>query len=150
MRRLVADLSLPVEVVGCPTVREPDGAGPLEPQRLPHLERARRRPCSTGPSPPAGAAIAAGERDGAAVSHGDARGRRRPSRSSDLDYAAAVDAADLDEVATIVDPAGDVRLLIAAAVGRPASSTTWARTVDDHDSEQPSATSPVHSLERIG
>ena len=32
--RMAADLDLPVEVVGCPIVREPDGVGDVEPQRL--------------------------------------------------------------------------------------------------------------------
>ena len=62
------------------------------------------------------AAVAAGERAGAALARGHARRRRRPSPWSQLDYAVAVDAATLEPVEAIDDPAA-VRLLIAALVG---------------------------------
>ena len=51
VRRLAADLSLPVDVVGCPTVREPDGLALSSPQRLPDAARA-----PGGPRPAPGAA----------------------------------------------------------------------------------------------
>ena len=62
IRRLVADLDLPVRVEVCPTVREPDGLAMSEPQRAP-----RRRGPAAGARPACRArhrerAVAAGER----------------------------------------------------------------------------------------
>lgn len=115
VRRMVDDLSLPVDVIGCPTVREDDGLarssrnvylGPEERAAAPVLRRALQ----------AGAeAIGAGERDPSAV---EARMAEVVATEPlvELDYAAAVDAATLARLDPLV---GDVRLLVAARVGRP-------------------------------
>jgi pantoate--beta-alanine ligase len=115
VRRIVDDLSLPVEVVGCPTVREDDGLarssrnvylGPGERAAAPVLRRALL----------AGAeAIEAGERHPSAVEALMA-GLVAAEPLVELDYAAAVDAATLAQVDPLV---GDVRLLVAARVGKP-------------------------------
>jgi pantoate--beta-alanine ligase len=115
VRRLAADLCLPVEVVGCAIVREPDGlALSSRNVRLSAAERAAapvlRRALSAGQ-----AAVVAGARSGRTVA--DAMGAvvaREPL--VELDYAVAVDAHGLDEVDTISDLAA-VRLLLAARVG---------------------------------
>jgi pantoate--beta-alanine ligase len=114
VRRMAADLSFPVEVIGCPTVREPDGLAmssrnvylsPEERAAAPIVRRALL----------AGArAIEGGERDPEEV--------RRLLREiieleplAGLEYAEVVDAATLQPV----DPlAGDVRLLAATRFGR--------------------------------
>lgn len=115
VRRLVADLSLPVEVVACPTHREDDGLArssrnvylsPEERAAAPVLRRALD----------AGAAlIARGERDPTAV---EAEMVRVIGTEPlvDLDYAAAVEAATLASLEVL---GGEVRLLVAARVGRP-------------------------------
>ncbi len=36
VRRMTADLDFGIEIVGVPTVREPDGLGPVQPQPAPH------------------------------------------------------------------------------------------------------------------
>ena len=115
VRRLAADLCLPVEVVGCAIVREPDGlALSSRNVRLSAAERAA--------APALRRALAAGQ---AAVLAGSRSGHDVASAMSaavaleplvELDYAVAVDADGLDEVGTISDPA-DVRLLVAAQVG---------------------------------
>ena len=115
VRRLAADLCLPVEVVGCAIVREPDGlALSSRNVRLSAAERAA--------APALRRALAAGQ---AAVLAGSRSGHDVASAMSaavaleplvELDYAVAVDADGLDEVGTIWDPA-DVRLLVAAQVG---------------------------------
>jgi pantoate--beta-alanine ligase len=110
VRKMVRDLSLPVEVVGCPTVREPDGLArssrnvylsPDERAAAPVLHRALL----------AGrAAIEGGERDPAAVR---ARMEQVVAEEplAELDYAAVVDAATF----AVPEPlAGTLRLLIAA------------------------------------
>jgi pantoate--beta-alanine ligase len=148
VRRMASDLCVPVDIVGCPTVREPDGlALSSRNVRLSETERVAAQTLSRALA--AGrAAIATGERDGAAV-HTAMRAVVDHEPLVDLDYAVAVDAATLDEVTTIVDPAA-VRLLIAATVGPVRLIDNSAATIDDHDNEQQSATFHVPSLERIG
>ena len=114
IKRLVADLALPVDVVACPTVREPDGlamssrnAYLTESERAlaPILHRALRAGAS---------AIQEGERDPRSVS---ALMSEMISREPafQLDYAVAVQAADLSVPERLQD---EVRLLIAARLGR--------------------------------
>ncbi len=115
VRRMVADLSIPVEVRGCPIVREPDGLAMssrnvyLEPDQR-AAAPVLRRALDDGL-----AAIADGERSGSAIAQiMTATVAAEPL--VELDYAAAVDAATLTEAEEL---AGEVRLLIAARVGRP-------------------------------
>lgn len=114
VRKMARDLSFPVEVVGCPIVREADGLAMSsrnayltaeERAAAPVLHRALR----------AGAdAILAGERDGATVQALIA-GLVDAEPLAALDYAAVVDAATLEAVDQVV---GEVRLLTAATFGR--------------------------------
>jgi pantoate--beta-alanine ligase len=114
VRRMTADLSLPVDVVGCETVREHDGLA--RSSRNVYLTAGERaaapvlhRALLAGRD-----AIAAGARDAAAV--------RQVMVDTvateplvELDYAEVVDARTLHAV----DPlAGELRLLIAARLGR--------------------------------
>jgi pantoate--beta-alanine ligase len=150
VRRMASDLCIPVDIVGCPTVREPDGlALSSRNVRLSETERVAAQTLSRALA--AGrAAIATGERDVAAV-HTAMRAVVDHEPLVGLDYAVAVDATTLDEVTTIVEPA-TVRLLIAATVGPVRLIDNSAATIDDHANEQKSATSHIHvpSLERIG
>ncbi|HEX2033623.1 MAG TPA: pantoate--beta-alanine ligase [Chloroflexota bacterium] len=113
IRRLVADLNLPVEIVGCPTVREPDGlalssrnvylpaaARPYATVLHLALEEGRRR-------------VAAGERDAVRL--------RRAMETIlldtpevTIDYVAVVDAETLEPLDEIRHPA---HALIAARLG---------------------------------
>ena len=110
IRRLVFDLSLPIDVVGCPTIREPDGLA-LSSRNVNLTADARRAAPVLLRALQAGRqAIDEGERDSAHV--------RRVMRSVvereplvDLDYAEVVDASTF----MIPSPlAGTLRLLIAA------------------------------------
>jgi pantoate--beta-alanine ligase len=132
VRRLVADLCLPVEVVGCPIVRESDGlARSSRNERLAPGERAAASVLSRALA--AGrAALAAGERSAAALTacmrtvvEGEPLVR--------LDYAVAVDAATLEEPPILGDPAG-TRLLIAARVG-PVRLIDNSAAVEDADGD---------------
>ena len=160
VRRMASDLCLPVDVVGCPIVREPDGlALSSRNVRLSATERAAARVLPQALA--AGrAAIAAGERDGAAVAHA-MRAVADDQPLVDLDYAVAVDATTLDEVATIPDPDPDrdrgrdhdtvadtVRLLIAATVGPVRLIDNSAAVADTEGQTQIVTYNP--SLERIG
>ena len=114
VRRLTRDLSLPVEVVGCPTVREHDGLAmssrnsyltPDEREAAPVVYRALRAGV---------AAILAGERDPAAARA--LMGQIIEAEPlAQLDYAEVVDADSF----RIPDPlAGNLRLLAAVRFGR--------------------------------
>ncbi|HEX3333826.1 MAG TPA: pantoate--beta-alanine ligase [Acidimicrobiales bacterium] len=115
VRAMAADLSLPIEIVGCPIVREPDGlALSSRNVRLSEEERAAAAVLSRALAT-ARAAIATGERSGPALTR-----RMRDVVATeplvDLDYGIAVNAATLEEAVDIDDPA-TVRLLVAAEVG---------------------------------
>jgi pantoate--beta-alanine ligase len=128
IRRMARDLSFPVEVVGCETVREDDGLAlssrnayltPAERAAAPVLNRALRA---------GAAAIEAGERDADAV-----RRLLRETIAAEpavcVDYAEVVDAATLERL----DPlAGEVRLLVAAKLGK-------ARLIDNVGATAPAA-----------
>jgi len=113
VQRLAADLLPEVVIVGCPTVREPDGLALssrnvfLTPEERPHaaaLYRALRR---------AQAVLAAGEREGAALEK-EMRAELGAAPGLTIDYAAVVDAATLEPLVR-VDRAG--RALLAARLG---------------------------------
>ena len=113
VRRMVEDLSLPVWVVGCDTVREPDGlAMSSRNARLSPRQRTAARALSRALA--AGrACVARGERDTTRV----AAAMRAVLVAEPLvtpDYAAVVDPRTL-RVPPVI--AGDVRLLVAGRVG---------------------------------
>jgi pantoate--beta-alanine ligase len=113
VRRLVADLSIPAEVIGCPTVREPDGLAmssrnaylsPEDRAAAPAVHRALRAGLAT---------LEAGSRDPAAVRAAMAAVLAAEARA-ELDYAEVVDAATFQ----VPDPlVGELRLLVAARFG---------------------------------
>ncbi len=117
VRRMAADLSFPVEVIGCPIVREPDGLAlssrnayltPDQREAAPVLQRALK----------AGAAsVRAGERDPAIVCTlvGEIIAAEP---ETELDYVALVDPATLEPPAADLEP-GTYRLLTAARFGLP-------------------------------
>jgi pantoate--beta-alanine ligase len=114
IRRMAADLSFPVDVVGCPTVREADGLAMSSRNAYLTVEERAAAPVVHWALVAGAAAIAAGERDPARV-RALVADLIRAEPLADLDYAEVVDAATLQEV----DPlAGKLRLLAAARFGR--------------------------------
>jgi pantoate--beta-alanine ligase len=115
VRRLVADLSLPVTIVGCPTVRDPDGLA-LSSRNV-RLSPDERAAAVVLPR-----ALAAGQSllaRGTGFSSSVAEAMRAVVEAEplvQLDYAVAVGAEDLVAREVIADPS-TVRLLIAAQVG---------------------------------
>jgi pantoate--beta-alanine ligase len=127
VRRLVGDLSLPVEVVGCPTIRHPDGLALSS--RNAYLTPEQRRV-----APALYHSLLAGKR---AV---EADGATDPGTVEavmaavvaaepqlELIYAEAVDPDDLSRPEALVGP---VRLLVAARLGR-------ARLIDNLAAQRP-------------
>ena len=115
VRRMARELSLPVQVVGCPIVREADGLA-LSSRNVRLSATERRAAIVLSQALAAGrAALADGERSGGAVARAmEAVVAAEPLVA--LDYAVLVEADTLDEVATVTDQ-GSLRLLIAAQVG---------------------------------
>jgi pantoate--beta-alanine ligase len=109
LRRMVADMSVPAEIVVCPTVREPDGVvlGSRNVKLLPE-ERAR----AAGIKPAlaeAVAAIEAGAKDPGAVERAL---RERLSAVGTVEYAVVVDADSLQPVRPL---RGSLRVLVSVA-----------------------------------
>jgi pantoate--beta-alanine ligase len=115
VRRMAADLSFPVEVVGCPTVREPDALALSS--RNAYLSPGERAvaPLLHAALVAGADAVAAGETDPAAVAAAVARVLAAEPRFR-LDYAAAVDPATL-AVPAAFQPGQEVRILVAAHLG---------------------------------
>ena len=97
VRRMARELSLPVEVVGCPIVREPDGLA-LSSRNVRLSAASAQAATVLSRALAAGrAAVAAGERSGAAVGRA-MRAVVAAEPLVQLDYAVVVDAATLEEV----------------------------------------------------
>jgi pantoate--beta-alanine ligase len=128
IRRMARDLSLPVEIIACPTVRDPDGLALSS--RNAYLDEAERAAASRLYS-----ALLAGkraveddaERDPARVAQAMADTLAREPRFA-LDYAEVADPEDLTRPAVI---RGEVRLLMAARLGRARLIDNVAATAPD-------------------
>jgi pantoate--beta-alanine ligase len=118
VRRMAVDLSFPVEVVGCPIVREPDGLAmssrnayltPAEREAAPVLQRALKAGL---------ASVQAGERDPQAVTRLIAE-IIQAEPQAELDYVALVDPGTLEPPAGDLEPGRSYRLLTTARFGTP-------------------------------
>jgi pantoate--beta-alanine ligase len=116
VRRIVADLNLPVEVVGCPLVREPDGVAMSSRNAYLSGEQRAAATVLVRALERAGAAVQAGERDADAV-------RRLVTAEVDaeplatLDYAEVVDRRDLTPLERFGEGA-EVLVAVAARIGK--------------------------------
>ena len=114
IRRMTADLSLPVEVVGCPTFREPDGLA-MSSRNVYLTDEERPAATVLWRSLQAGRdAVLDGSRDPDEVEAVMAAVLAAEPKASP-DYAAVVDAATLDRPDVLI---GELRLLVAARLGR--------------------------------
>ena len=139
VRRMALDLSLPVEVVGCPIVREPDGLA-LSSRNVRLSARAGgRHRAVAGPGRRA-VGVAAGERSGrrAARRHGRRRGDRAAGRAGLRRRGRR--RRRWSSTTTVVDPAR-ARLLVAARVGPVRLIDNCAALNTAHDAE---AVPPAH------
>jgi pantoate--beta-alanine ligase len=113
VRRMVADLNLPVDVVGCPLVREPDGLAMSS--RNAYLSTAERERATgiLASLRAAAAAVEAGERDPERVKAlVETEGARNGVEFEYAEVARAADLAPLDRLD------GDVVVAVAAMVGK--------------------------------
>ena len=114
IRRMTADLDMPVEVIGCPTVREPDGLAMSSRNIYLSPEERRAALSLSGALLEAAAMVRAGERDAHEL-RARMRARIEAEPLADLDYAAVVDDRSFEDVDRV---AGPVRALVAARFGR--------------------------------
>ena len=111
IRRMSADLGLPIDIVGHPTVREPDGLAMSSRNALLSAGQRKQAPALFAALGEAAARIAAGEDVEAALR--GARNRLAASFGA-LDYCAYVDGATLEPL-TAFEPGG--RIIAAAHLG---------------------------------
>jgi pantoate--beta-alanine ligase len=114
VRRMVADLSFPVEVVPCPTVREPDGLAMSSRNSRLTPEQREAAGCLFLALSEAAERTRAGERDAAKLVAAMAR-EVGATPEAKLDYAAVVDERTFEEVREIGGPS---RAVVAARFGK--------------------------------
>jgi pantoate--beta-alanine ligase len=134
IRRMASDLSFPVEVVGCPTIRERDGVAMSSRNAYLTVDERAAAPVIHRALLAGQASILAGERDVAAV-RALMEDIIAAEPLAELDYAEVVDAATF----AAPDPlAGQLRLLAAARFGR-------ARLIDNVGVTVPGPSAPAAS-----
>jgi pantoate--beta-alanine ligase len=114
IRRMVADLDMPVEVVGCPTVREPDGLALSSRNIYLSPEEREAARCLYEALARTAWLVEGGERD-PNVLRAELAKRIGVERLASLDYVAVVDDATFEEIDRLEGPS---RALVAARVGR--------------------------------
>jgi pantoate--beta-alanine ligase len=149
VRRMASELSLLVEVVGCPIVREADGLA-LSSRNVRLSSSERQAAIVLARALAAGrAALATGARSGVAVTRA-MRAVVAAEPQVALDYAVVVDADSLEEVVALGE-VGSLRLLIAAQVGpvRLIDNSAAVEAADDAPAVT-GANAPARQLQRIG
>jgi len=131
--RLVADLSFPVELVACATVREHDGVALSSRNALLSPSQRQAAPVLAQALAAGRAAMLAGERCPGAVAGAMAE-VVAAEPEAELDYAAVVDPVDLTVPAELA-PAQPWRLLVAARFGR-------VRLIDNCEASVPPVPAP--------
>ncbi len=104
VRRMTADLNLPVEVVGCPTVREPDGLAMSSRNAYLTAEQRHRAAGIHAALATVRTGVARGERDTAALLAAAKAVLLREVRPDKIDYLSAVNAETLRDVARVAGP----------------------------------------------
>ena len=114
LRRMVADLNLPIEIRVCPTVREPDGLAMSSRNAYLNSDDRRRALVLSQSLRLAADRIRQGERQAQPIA-ADMRTLIESAPGVRLDYATLVDPDTLEEVSRV---AGTVVALVAARVGQ--------------------------------
>lgn len=127
VRRMAADLDLPVEVVGCPTLREPDGLAMSSRNVYLAPEERRAATCLYEALARAAWLLQGGERD-ANVLRAEMAKRIGAERLAVIDYAAVVDPETLFDIDRVE---GTAQALVAARLGKARLIDNLALRVDD-------------------
>lgn len=112
IRRMVADLNIPVEIVGVPTIREADGLALSSRNAYLSPDERRRAVALPKALKSAREAVVAGASVPSALE--EAKSSLRNEGFSRIDYFALVDAATLEP---LEEPRGEMRLIAAAVIG---------------------------------
>ncbi|HWC32076.1 MAG TPA: pantoate--beta-alanine ligase [Actinomycetota bacterium] len=129
IRAMVRDLEIPVEVVGCPTVREEDGLAMSSRNGYLSEEERRAATCLYEALARARWLVEGGERD-ANVLRAEVAKRVGAEPLARIEYAAVVDEETFDEVDVLRRPA---RALVAATLGNARLIDNLPLPVDDED-----------------
>jgi pantoate--beta-alanine ligase len=113
IRRMVRDLNMPVEIVGCPTVREPDGLARSSRNAYLDPDQRRRAASISAALRQAVEAVRHGERDVRRLSAG-VRQHLADAGPAQIEYVEVVDADTLEPLEMVERPA---RLCVAARFG---------------------------------
>lgn len=113
IRRLVGDLNIPIEIVGCPTVRETDGLALSSRNRFLSQESRKQAACIYAALTAASEAIGSGEADAAAIA-ARVTDRIRAGGADRVDYVGIVDPRSLEPLDRIDR---DARICVAARFG---------------------------------
>ena len=113
VRRMVDDLSMGVDIVGCPIVRESDGLALSSRNRYLSAVQREQAPVIHMSLADAAAAVAQGESDAQRIA-GRARARILRGGADAVDYVAVVDVESLEELERVEGPA---RICVAARFG---------------------------------
>ncbi|MCP4247126.1 MAG: pantoate--beta-alanine ligase [bacterium] len=113
IRRMVRDLNWPIEVVGCPTVRESDGLAISSRNRYLDAQQRRQAPCLSGALRRAADAVAAGP-VAAAVLQAEIERDLRAAGPVEIEYVRIVDPETLEEIESTVQSA---RICLAVRIG---------------------------------
>lgn len=116
IRRMTADLNLPVEIVGGPIVREPDGLAMSSRNAYLTADERRRAPVLNATLEWAAGAVREGARDVAALRA--EMTRRIEAAGGRVDYVSVVDEETLDDPAEGTPIRGPVRAALAVFFGR--------------------------------
>jgi len=114
IRRMVVDLNFPIEIIVCPTVREPDGLALSSRNAYLSAEERQAAPVLFRALAAAGAAFAVGERDGEALRAAMNAVLSAEPRAQ-ADYVSAADPASMRELDRIGD---SVLVSLAVRIGR--------------------------------
>jgi pantoate--beta-alanine ligase len=126
VRRMVADLNLPVEVIGCPLVREPDGLALSSRNAYLSPDERRAAPVLSRALEAAADAIEAGARDAGAL----VETVRRVVATEPLVELEYVEVRDADDLVPVARVDGVVLIALAAKLGKTRLIDNVSATID--------------------
>ncbi len=123
LKRMTADMQFPIEVVGCPTVREPDGLALSSRNIYLTPEERTQAPALHAGLSAAAEAFAAGERDASAL-RALVRDHIAAQPRAEIDYISLADSGTLAELEGVVEPPALLSLAVRFGAARLIDNVT--------------------------